>query len=198
MTSAAVSSPAPNAAGEPGHAVGQGAMWVYIVGDLYIFGGWFVFYLIWRSGQHAVFLQSQALLDQTLGMINTLILLVSSWLIALCVQESRAGNHDKAVRYTGYTILCGIVFGGSKVFEWSAKIAQGHTFTSNDFFMFYFFLTAIHLFHVMCGFIVLAVLIRNLRRPEIRSQVVVENCAAFWHMIDLLWVVIFALLYLMR
>lgn len=77
-------------------------------------------------------------------------------------------------------------------------MAAGHTFTSNDFFMFYYFLTATHLFHVLTGFIVLGVLVRHLRIPVVRSQVVIENCAAYWHMIDVLWVAIFALLYLMR
>ena len=86
----------------------------------------------------------------------------------------------------------------SKLYEWTSKMAAGHTFTSDDFFMFYYFLTAIHLFHVVCGFIVLGVLVRHLRTPALRSQLVIENCAAYWHMVDLLWVVIFALLYLMR
>lgn len=183
---------------EPGHAVGQGAMWIFIIGDLYVFSGWFVFYLIWRYSQHDLFLQAQAHLDQTLGMINTLVLLVSSYLIALCVHEARVGRYKAAVRCAVMTFASGIFFVGSKVYEWLSKIEAGHTFTSNDFFMFYFFLTGIHLFHMLCGFIVLTVLVRNLRTPEIRSQVIVENCAAYWHMVDLLWVAIFALLYLMR
>ena len=90
------------------------------------------------------------------------------------------------------------MFAATKLYEWTSKIAEGSTFTSNDFFMFYYFLTAIHLFRVLCGFIVLGVLVRNLRTPALRSQVVIENCAAYWHMVDLLWVVIFALVYLMR
>ena len=184
--------------GKPGHAVGQGAMWIFIVGDLYVFGGWFVFYLIWRYGQHQLFLDSQIMLDRTLGMVNTVILLISSWFIALCVNSSRAGNYKQAIRFAELTIAAGVIFGASKVYEWSSKIAGGQTFTSNDFFMFYYFLTGIHLFHVLCGFIVLTVLIKNLQKFEGGSPVVTENCAAYWHMVDLLWVVIFALLYVMR
>lgn len=180
------------------HAVGVGAMWIYIVGDLFIFGGWFVFYLAYRASEPAVFLESQAQLNQTLGMINTLVLLVSSWWVALCVNATRAGRYGEATRYAWLTILSGAVFGISKVYEWISEMAAGHTFTSNDFFMFYYFLTAIHLFHVMTGFIVLGVLVRHLRTPALRSQVVIENCAAYWHMIDVLWVAIFALLYVMR
>jgi len=190
--------PAHLRAGQPVHAIGQGAMWVFIVGDLFIFGGWFVFYLVYRANHRTVFFESQAQLSQTLGMINTLILLVSSWFVALCVNASRAARHDEATRYAWLTILCGALFGLSKVYEWMSAMAEGHGFTSNYFFMFYFFLTAIHLFHVLTGFIVLGVLVRHLRTAALRSQMVIENCAAYWHMIDLLWVVIFALLYLMR
>ena len=173
-------------------------MWIFIIGDLYVFGGWFVFYLIWRFSQHDLFLASQAHLDQFLGMINTLVLLVSSWLIALCVNSTRAARYELAIRYAAMTIACGVFFVASKLYEWTSEIAGGHTFTSNDFFMFYYFLTGIHVFHVLCGFAVLTVLIRHLRTPEIRSQLVIENCAAYWHMVDLLWVLIFALIYLLR
>jgi len=180
------------------HAIGQSAMWLYIVGDLFIFGGWFVFYLVYRAMEPAVFLASQAQLNQTAGMVNTLILLVSSWLVALCINLARSGRHDEATRYAVLTIVAGAVFAASKVYEWTSEVAAGHTFTSNDFFMFYYFLTGVHLFHVLCGFVVLGVLARHLRTPALRSQVVIENCAAYWHTIDLLWVVIFALLYVMR
>jgi nitric oxide reductase NorE protein len=183
---------------QPVHAIGQGAMWVFIVGDLFIFGGWFVFYLVYRANHRTVFFESQAQLSQTLGMINTLILLVSSWFVALCVNATRAARYDEATRYAWLTILSGALFGLSKVYEWTSEMAEGHTFTSNYFFMFYYFLTAIHLFHVLTGFIVLGVLVRHLRTAALRSQMVIENCAAYWHMIDLLWVVIFALLYLIR
>jgi nitric oxide reductase NorE protein len=185
-------------ASPPARAVGHGAMWAYIVGDLYIFGGWFVFYLVYRAGEHTIFAESQAHLNQTMGLINTIILLISSWLVALCVNAARASRYDEATRYAWLTILCGALFATTKLYEWTSQIAEGHTFTSNDFFMFYFFLTAIHLFHVFCGFIVLGVLLRHLQTPALRSQPVIENCAAFWHMVDLLWVVIFALVYLLR
>jgi nitric oxide reductase NorE protein len=187
-----------DAGSQPAHAIGQGAMWVYIVGDLFIFGGWFVFYLVYRANHQAAFFESQAQLSQTLGMINTLILLVSSWFVALCVNATRGRRYEEATRYAWLTILAGALFAASKVFEWGSEMAAGHTFTSNYFFMFYYFLTAIHLFHVLTGFIVLAVLVRHLRTPALRSQMVIENCAAYWHMIDVLWVVIFALLYLLR
>jgi nitric oxide reductase NorE protein len=184
--------------GHPVHAIGQGAMWIYIVGDLFIFGGWFVFYLVYRANDQVLFLESQAQLHQTLGMVNTLILLVSSWWVASCVNATRGGRYDEALRYAWLTKLAGALFVASKLYEWNTGIGAGHTFTSNYFFMFYYFLTAVHLFHVLTGFVVLGVLVRHLRSPALRSQVVIENCAAYWHMVDMLWVMIFALLYLLR
>jgi nitric oxide reductase NorE protein len=180
------------------HAIGRDAMWLYIVGDLFIFGGWFVFYLVYRAMEPAVFFASQAQLDQTTGMVNTLILLVSSWLVALSVNAARSDRHDQATRYALLTLLAGAMFAALKLYEWTSAVAEGHTFTSNDFFMFYYFLTGVHLLHLLCGLLVLAMLARHLRTPALRSQVVIENCAAYWHMIDLLWVVMFALLYVMR
>jgi len=79
-------------------AVGQGAMWAYIVGDLFIFGGWFVFYLVYRALEPATFIAAQAQLNQTQGMVNTLLLLVSSWLVALCVHAARRGRLELATR----------------------------------------------------------------------------------------------------
>jgi len=182
----------------PLRAVDHGAMWVYIVGDLFIFGGWFVFYLVYRASEQTIFAESQAHLNQTFGLFNTIVLLVSSWLVAMCVNAARASRYNEAARYAWLTILCGAVFAATKLYEWRSRIAEGRSFTSNDFFMFYYFLTAIHLFHVLCGFIVLGVLLRNLQVSALRAQVVIENCAAYWHMVDLLWVVIFALVYLLR
>ena len=182
----------------PTRAIGHGAMWVYIVGDLFIFGGWFIFYLVYRAQEHTVFAESQAHLSQTMGLINTIILLISSWLVALCVNAARANRYDEATRFAWLTILCGALFAATKLYEWTSTIANLRSFTTNDFFMFYYFLTAIHLFHVLCGFIVLGVLLTHLRTSALRSQGVIENCAAYWHMVDLLWVVIFALVYLLR
>ena len=85
-----------------------------------------------------------------------------------------------------------------KAYEWSTKIAQGHTISSNDFFMFYYMLTGVHLFHVSLGLADLGITARELRNPRRRRMSMVESGATYWHMVDLLWIVIFALLYVMR
>jgi nitric oxide reductase NorE protein len=129
---------------------------------------------------------------------NTLVLLGSSWSVARCVQAARERSFRAALTNAFLTMLFGVVFLVSKVLEWAAEIAQGFTFTTDEFFSFYYFLTGIHFVHLLIGFVVLAVAIHQLWSPTRRSQEVIETCATYWHTIDLLWVLIFALLYVMR
>ena len=84
-----------------------------------------------------------------------------------------------------------------KAYEWHSEISQGHTI-SNEFFSFYFVFTGVHLAHLLLGLLVLGVAFRELAPTHQRRPSLVEQCVLYWHMIDLLWVVIFALLYLMR
>jgi nitric oxide reductase NorE protein len=96
------------------------------------------------------------------------------------------------------TTLLGLAFLVAKVREWSMEIGRGFTFTTNEFFSFYYFLTALHFLHLLIGFVFLGVAGYELWSPARRSQELVETCATYWHTIDFLWVLIFALLYVMR
>ena len=194
MTISSVHAPSEAAAHD---AEDRAAMWVFIIGDLFVFLGWFTFYFYYRASEESLFLAAQTHLDLTLGLINTLILLVSSWAVALGLHAARSGRYARARGFTWLPMLCAAAFGVSKIVEWQAEIAAGHSFTADDFFMFYYFLTGIHLFHVMMGMSVLGVMLRELRAPA-PSDTVISNCAVFWHLVDLLWVVIFALVYLLR
>jgi nitric oxide reductase NorE protein len=95
-------------------------------------------------------------------------------------------------------MLFGVAFLVSKVLEWATEIEQGFSFTTDEFFSFYYFLTAIHFLHLLIGFVVLGVAVHQIKSPARRSQELVETCATYWHTIDFLWVLIFALLYVMR
>jgi nitric oxide reductase NorE protein len=96
------------------------------------------------------------------------------------------------------TVLFGSVFLVSKVLEWAREIDKGFTFTTNEFFSFYYFLTALHFLHLLIGFVFLGIVVYQLWSPARRSQELVETGATYWHTIDFLWVLIFALLYVMR
>jgi nitric oxide reductase NorE protein len=181
-----------------GHIPGDGHMWVMVLGDLVIFGAYFIIFMIYRAMAPQEFLASQQHLNINVGVVNTLVLLTSSWFVARSVQAVRGGDHASAIRLTYLGGFCGVLFIAIKAYEWWTKIAQGHSLGSNGFFMFYYMLTGVHLFHVALGLLILGIVVRELRNPRRRRMSMVESGATYWHMVDLLWIVIFGLLYVMR
>lgn len=177
---------------------GQPDMWLFVLFESLLFTGYLSVYLFSRTQNQELFLQSQADLDLRIGVFNTIALLLSSWAIARCVQASRAGAYRSALTNALLTILFGLAFLVAKVIEWVKEIGIGNTFTSDEFFQHYFFLTSIHCIHVLIGFVVLGVVVYQLRSPLRRSQQLVETCATYWHTVDFLWVLIFASLYVVR
>jgi nitric oxide reductase NorE protein len=177
---------------------GQPDMWACVLFETLVFTGYFGFYLFYRARSPELFLHSQAQLDLRVGVANTLVLLLSSWSVARCVQSSRAGAYRAALRDVVITAAFAAVFLFFKVFEWVRLVHMGNGVDSNDFSMYYFFLTGIHFVHLLIGFVVLGVIVYQLRSPARRSQQLVETCATYWHTVDFLWVLIFALLYVVR
>ena len=177
---------------------GQPDMWAFVLFEAFVFTMYFVVYMVFRTQSPELYLESQGQLDLRVGVFNTLVLLLSSWSMARCVQASREGAFRSASRNLLLTLFFGFVFLVSKVSEWIAEIDKGFTFSTNEFFSFYYFLTAIHFLHLLIGFIVLGVVVDRLRSPARRSQELVETGATYWHTIDFLWVLIFSLLYVMR
>jgi nitric oxide reductase NorE protein len=173
-------------------------MWVFVLGDLFIFGFYFVVFLVYRFHEPKLFRQSQEHLNLLAGTLNTLVLLTSSRFVALAVQAARARDNPRASRLIKWAIGCAAVFTALKVFEWSSEISRGFTLPHNDFFMFYFMLTGVHLFHVLLGVLILGVVMYQLRDPALNRVSVVEAGATYWHMVDVVWVVLFALLYVLR
>ncbi|MGA5464850.1 cytochrome c oxidase subunit 3 [Mycobacterium sp. NPDC050041] len=184
--------------GTRAHLPGDGAMWVMVLGDLIIFGAYFVIFMVHRAMAPQEYLHAQQDLTLTVGVLNTLVLLTSSWFIARGVVAARAGDPFAALRWTYGGAACGVAFIGVKAYEWSVKIAGGHTLGSGEFWSFYYMLTGIHLFHVALGLLIIGIVVRELRDPHRRRMSMVESGAVYWHMVDLLWIVIFALLYVMR
>jgi nitric oxide reductase NorE protein len=177
---------------------GQPDMWAFVLFETLVFTAYFGFYLFYRARNPELFLHSQAQLDLRIGVLNTLVLLLSSWSVARCVQSSRAGAYRAALRDVAITTAFAAVFLFFKVFEWARLVRMGNGLDSNDFFTYYFFLTGIHFVHLLIGFVALGVILYRLRSPQRRSQELVETCATYWHTVDFLWVLIFALLYVVR
>jgi nitric oxide reductase NorE protein len=207
MTGVAQDCPPPGAAGpppaepagKPARAIpGQPDMWVLVLLETLVFTAYFAVYLFHRSARSALFLRSQSYLSPWLGTLDTLLLLTSSLFMLYCVQASRAGAYRAALANALITAALGVAFAAAKITEWARLVNAGHGFTSNEFFQYYFFLTGIHFLHLLIGFVVIGVLIRQLRQRERRSQQLVETCAVYWHTVDLLWVLIYSLLYVVR
>lgn len=183
--------------GAPG-AVAPGIL-TFIIADMAVFGALFVAFMIERSGQLALFNQSSAALDVNLGLLNTLILITSGLFVVLAVHAARQGRSSATRRWLLVSFLVGAGFGVNKLIEYSAKLAHGITMLSNDFFMFYFVLTGVHFLHFLIGMVVLAVLwVRAIREPVDGPLFgLIESGGLYWHMVDLLWIFIFPLLYLL-
>ncbi|MFT3792243.1 MAG: cytochrome c oxidase subunit 3 [Rudaea sp.] len=182
----------------PAHVPGEAGVWLFIAGDLTLFSVLFVTFLHYRGAEHEVFAAGRARLDQTLGLLNTLLMLTSSWCVANAVRAARLRIADAPQRLFRIAIACGAVFGVVKGFEYTAKISAGITPETNDFFMLYFVYTGIHMLHVLIGMGVLAAMSGYVRSRGIEAVNVqhLESGATFWHLVDLLWIVLFALLYL--
>ena len=180
------------------HTPGQFDIWVLVMIEALTFSSYFVVYALDYRASSALYLRFQAELNLHLGIINTLVLLTSSWAMARCVKEARAGDHANALRYLWLTVAGGLTFAAMKIYEWSQEIGKGFTFETNDFFAYYYFLTGMHLLHLFVGLVALGVVYYQLSSPQRRSQEIVETGATFWHMVDFLWVIIFTLLYVMR
>jgi nitric oxide reductase NorE protein len=185
---------------KPRRLPGVDGVWVAIGADSVIFAILFMSFMQARLNDPGVFEASRQTLNMHLGGVDTLILLTSSWSVALAIQALKRGLIDRVPRYVLGGALTGLMFMVSKSIEYFQKFAEGLTPATNDFYMWYFTLTGIHLLHVIFGTCLLTYVWINSRRAAYSSsnRVVPECVASYWHLVDLLWIVIFPLLYLMK
>jgi nitric oxide reductase NorE protein len=165
------------------------------------FALFFLIFSVGRMAQVDLYEASRAQLDLQLGLANTLILLTSGAFMAHATRQAR--NDDWAGARNSLLLALGIgsAFALTKAIEWSAKIGHGIGLTTNEFFTYYFVFTGIHFLHFVVGIAVLLVLVSRARRsdlPQADRLRWMEAGGAYWHMVDLLWIVLFAMLYLQR
>jgi nitric oxide reductase NorE protein len=182
------------------HLPGEAGIWVFVLGDMMVFALFFCTFIYYRAQEVDLFRVSQSALNVNFGAINTIILLTSSVFVVHAVSGARRHLFRRAAVLFALAWLCGLAFGVIKVIEYSQKVRIGITPTSNLFFTFYFMLTGIHFVHVLAGLVALGVLCQRARRPrdDIREVALYETGATFWHMVDLLWILLFPLLYLIK
>lgn len=180
-----------------GHVPGEEGIWVLVLGDMTVFAVLFATFFYYRGHSQTLYLHSQATLDRFSGVVNTLLLLSSSWFVARGVQLVHQGRG--AAGQFRLALACGLGFVLVKGFEYADMFKEAVSPVSNEFFAFYFVLTGLHFLHLLIGLIVLTMIIRRCRRIAAKPSVrFVEGGATYWHMVDLLWVLLFPLLYLLR
>jgi cytochrome c oxidase subunit 3 len=183
-------------------------MWLFLFTELLFFGGMFLLYSVFRSQYPAEFHSAAQEENLLLGSVNTTILLTSSFTIAVAIAAIRKGNKILSLYMQTTTIMFGICFLIIKYFEWSAKISKGiypdsPTLLNRGkgdilFFSLYYVMTGIHGIHVLIGVIAIAIMFVYTRRGVIDRDnfAKLENTGLYWHFVDIVWIYLFPLFYL--
>lgn len=179
---------------------GDLAIWIFIFAEMLAFGVLFVAYAFTRAQDIALFNESQLTLSRTSGLINTLVLITSSYCVVRAVSAIKYGLNARCSHWLMGAWLLGGVFVGIKMTEFAAKFAADITMSTNNFYMFYLSLTFFHFMHVLMGMVILGYIIVKVRRGGYSAQdyIGVESGASFWHMVDFLWIILFPLIYIIR
>lgn len=186
--------PAPLAVPRPGpfdDLPGDLMMWVLIVSELLVFGAGLLAFLAVRATDPAGFAEAQSHLHRTGAGINTIVLVTSGWLAALALKAAEAGQVVRLRRLLAFAAALGVVFLILKADEYADLSAAAIGFETHAFFTFHFLLTGFHAAHVLAGVLLLG-LVAVLGTPR-----AVEAGAAFWHMVDLVWILLFPVVYLL-
>ena len=185
-------------------------VWLFMVTEILLFGGLFVAYIIFRGLYPDMFHQASRVLDVRLGAINTVVLICSSFTMAMAVHRSKTDKNPLTVWFLATTLLCAAIFMVVKYFEYTHKIHEGllpgGLFHNPEFshpkiqlfFSLYFLMTGLHGVHVLVGMgLITWVLVKTLRGTVDKSyNTPVEMVGIYWHLVDLIWIYLFPLLYL--
>jgi cytochrome c oxidase subunit 3 len=183
-------------------------IWLFIFTELLFFGGLFITYAVYRHGNQEAFHLAGRELDVAIGTINTVILLISSMTIAMATTAIQKKDKRSTLVLIGLTLLLALVFLVNKYFEWSAKIDHGiwpgspllEELGRGDtlFFGLYYFMTGLHALHIIIGMVLIAVIYARVKNDRISPDnfQLLENGGLYWHLVDLIWIFLFPLFYL--
>jgi cytochrome c oxidase subunit 3 len=196
------------------YSAAKQGIWLFMATEIVMFGGLFVAYLIFRNKYPEVFAEGAKLLDWRMGSLNTVVLITSSLTMALGIHYLQVGNKNKAAMNLLITVVCALVFMVVKYFEYAHKIhvgtlpanfyhyvpEAGQTASPNlaMFFGLYFMMTGLHGIHVLAGAGIIFWLFLKTRRGDFGPHYYtpVEGVGLFWHIVDLIWIFLFPLYYL--
>jgi nitric oxide reductase NorE protein len=172
-------------------------IWLVIFLELITFGMALVAMVYSSKDEPDVFHNSRLLLNSTIGAVNTVFLIVSGFCMAQSVHFFKQQATTKTSLYLKLTVLGGLLFLGLKGFEYYDKIEMGYSIGYNTFFSFYWMLTLFHVIHVLVGIVLLIIMYFDIRKKGTEASLEnIEASAAFWHMCDLIWILLFPVIYL--
>ncbi len=183
-------------------------MWVFLFTEMLLFGALFIVYSVYRLRNAAAFHLAAQDMSVLIGTVNTIILLISSATIAMSITAIRKNDRKLALILTGITVVLGLMFLVNKYFEWGEHIRQGIYPGSATlalrgqgdvlFFGLYFFMTGLHALHIIIGVTIIIVTMVFISRGRIHSErySVLENGGLYWHLVDMIWIFLFPLFYL--
>ncbi|AMC11870.1 nitric oxide reductase [Lutibacter profundi] len=172
-------------------------LWILIFLELITFGAALIAMVVYGKQEPEMFHASRLHLNTTIGTINTIALITSGFFMALSVQYFKENNLKKSSLFLKLTMLGGVFFLVLKGFEYYEKIEVGLTIGYNTFFTFYWLLTLFHVIHLLVGLVILLFMQRDLNKNKTNANIEdVEASAAFWHMCDLIWLLLFPVIYL--
>ena len=183
---------------------GRLGMWILIAGEFVIFGGLIVAYLLYRF-RYPEWAEMASHTNVWLGATNTFVLLTSSYFVVKAHEGAIKRDTKKIKFYITLTIICALIFLGVKITEYIQKIHHGFTFSGESlvqdgktiestYWSFYFLMTGLHAFHVIVGAIVLFIVMMGARKGKNTHRI--EVAGLYWHMVDLIWIFLFPLLYI--
>ncbi len=179
---------------------GDLAMWFFILAELLVFTLLFAAYAFARAANVELFNHYQQTLNRDIGAANTLVLITGSLFVVFAVQAIQAGKTLLCRNWLLAAIIAGGFFVVLKSIELADKFSQGITLSTNIFYMFYLSLTVFHFMHVILGMIILAIVAWKTHKNVYSAQhhTDIETAGAYWHMVDLVWIVLFPLVYVIR
>jgi nitric oxide reductase NorE protein len=179
---------------------GDLAIWFFIMAELLVFGIFFITYVFVRSNNLELFNTYQLELHRTAGAINTMALITSSYFVAMAVHAIKNNNIKRTGTFLLLSLAMGLVFLVVKIWEYSHVFGAGIHLSTNTFYTFYISLTFFHFMHVMMGMVILASLYYFTRQGKYSADdhIGIETGASYWHMVDLVWIVLFPLVYIIR
>ncbi len=185
-------------------------MWLFLYTELILFGGLFLVYMVYRSLNQDAFLLASFNLNVWMGTANTIVLLTSSMTVAMAISALQKGDPKKSIFLLWMTILAALFFLVVKYFEWSAKFEHG-LFPGMDhfnqlpngeklYFNLYFFMTGLHGLHVIVGGIFIVIVVFKIKSGKVNKDryQLLENSGLYWHLVDLIWIYLFPLFYLIH